>query len=324
VRLGVPIAALGLVLGLETADASAEEALRLVLEQGAARTAVAIVLENAGAAPVRVYVDSRLAGVELRTHERMLARCPAPLAAVRDPDERRFVVLEPGQRAREALDLRFHCFGPRLPGLAQAEAVRVTYRSRVGANQRGEAAWTGHLGPVSLTLPAEPEGGGSETGQREVDQRSPVALRQRGGPVDVTDGTEVPVAMELRAAPRARLPVVVRPAQFAFAVVGPDGSSFDCGLPQIPIDALRDFYERLGVRRIVLDLGRLCPRNALSISGVYEVRPSFSSEHDGQDVGLRAWTGEVEGQAFLLRVRQSRGREAEPVAVELLDATGER
>jgi hypothetical protein len=161
--------------------ASAESApLQLIVEPGAARHELELSLENQSDGPLLVYLDSLLAQVELRGERHRLGRCRAPADATpRSPDRRRFVELEPGERASEALDLRFICWGRGAARLDAARAVRVTYRVRFATDRLGRRAWTGRLGPVEAALELEePAAGDDGHGDIQADDGGDPAARE--------------------------------------------------------------------------------------------------------------------------------------------------
>lgn len=304
------------------AVAQAESApLRLVVEPGGARHEVTLGLENQGEEPVRIYVDPRLTRVELRGERGRLGFCRAPADALpRRPVETRFVELAPGQRASDALDLRFLCWGWRQRRLEQAQAVRLTYRARFASNARGQEVWTGRLGPVEVAL-SEAESAPEQDADAEQapttsgdDGDPPLELRWVGRRPDVGSGSSLRLSLELRGPQRDRVPVAVRYELFAFQVTAPSGRAHICRLGPSRVHPLRDFYDRLGRRRVRFELASYCPEGALSESGIYEIRPEFHACFDGQDVGLEAWTGVLVGDERLARAR--RGRRNASVHVE--------
>jgi hypothetical protein len=147
---------------------------------------------------------------------------------------------------------------------------------------------------------------------------APVVTLHRIGPrPDVGQGDALAVTVEVRGPERGRLPVAVRPDEFAFEVDGPGEATapVTCQLPASRVRPLAEFYDRLGRRRLGFDLADLCPSRTFARPGVYSVRPAFRSALDGADVGLSAWTGEALGEPFLARVRRA-GREADdPVEI---------
>lgn len=330
-RFGLVIVAAALASlparGLRAEPASAPVALEV--EPGKGRHELRISLVNVSDKAVVVYLDQRLAKVvlrgdrEARAGARGLGACRLPGDAVpREPDDRRFVSLEPGESANEALDLRFHCFGPasRLEALAAARTVEVNYRARFATDRLGRASFTGALGPVEAVL----EGAAAEAAPPAPAEAPVVTLRQAGPLPDVGVGDALGVTLEVRGPERGRLPVSVRPDQFMFQVTPPSGAAASCRMPPTRVRPLAEFYDRLGRRRVDFDLARVCPERTFARPGVYRIRPVFRSTLDGSDVGLAAWTGEAAGPPFLVRVRRA-GRQADdPVEIIVPDiaATG--
>ena len=293
--------------------------LRLSVETTAGREVARLVVENVSPESVRLYLDARSATVELLGPRGRRDRCSAPPRGRVEPQPDRFVDLAPGARAREEIDLRFHCFGPRLRRLAEAERLRLLYRSRVGADHRGRSAWTGRL--ESEPIPFEPR---PPEAQPEAQDGSPGddALRLTGDESEVDNGDRVPVVVELRAAPRARIPVLIRPNLFAFTVIDPKGAETSCTVEEPRIRPIDELFDRLGSRRVTLDLTRFCPRRTFEEAGIYQIRPSFSSEHGGEGVGTPAWTGRLEGEPFLIRVRRSLAGTLERTSIEVTAIAG--
>jgi hypothetical protein len=318
---------LGAAICLGATSARAEAGpVRLAVEAAGPREALRLVFENTGAADELIYVDHRLAQVELRAGRRVVGRCAAPADATpREPDERRFVRLRPGERAEEPLGLRFHCFGAALGRLGAATEARVAYRSRFGTDALGRPARTEPLGPVDVTLalapvavPAPlPDGSAAVVVAPPPDV--PVALVRVGPPPDVAVGDDVAVTLELRGPPRGRLLVAVRPDAFSFHIDTPTGALVDCQLPAARITPLAESYERLVRRQVAFDVSRICPRGAFNEAGVYRVTPVLRAVYDGRDVGVAAWTGRVEGAAFEVRVRRAGRGAADPVETVVRD-----
>ena len=222
-------------------------------------------------------------------------------------------------------DLRFPCFGGRLRLLERASSISVTYRGRAMRDRFGNRAWTGRLGPVELDLPTGASDGEETTdGTDEGEDTWPITLHHIGAHPDVDRAGMVVTTVELRGPRHGRLPVVIRPELFHFSVTTPHGNSLECSLPPTRVRPYRDFFTRLGRRRLRLELSIYCPHEAFSTPGVYEVVPMFRSEYNGEDVGLRAWTGHVTGRTFLLRVRRGGRSDADPVEIHVSDVVESR
>lgn len=290
------------VLGVATIAAAEPAPLRLVVEPGEQRHELRLALENQSDRAVVVYLDARLAQVELRGERRGLGLCRATADALpRRAAPERFIELHPGGRASEQLDLRFLCWGRRLQRLAEAQSLRLTYRARFRAGGDGHSSWTGRLGPVDATL-AEPElVAEADDGS---DDEPPLELRRVGPRPDVSDANAMTLTLELRGQQGDRRPVAVRHELFHFQVTTPSGRTHLCRLGPFRVHPLRDFYDRLGRRRLGFELARYCPEGVLTESGIYEILPEFHAYFDGHDVGLTAWTGVVRGDTFLARARR--------------------
>jgi hypothetical protein len=314
---------------------------QLRVAAGATRDTLRLTLANVSDQAIVVYLDQRLAQVELRGERRSLGACRLPGDAVpRAPDDRRFVSLEPGQETSEELDLRFQCYAAaKLQALATARAVGVTYQARFATDRLGRTSFTGRLGPVEVVLgpaaaaqpaavaaqpaavAAQPAAVAAQpaaaAAQPAAAAAQPFVTLHRVGPrPDVGLGDALSVTVEVRGPARGRLPVAVRSEAFTFEVDGPGAAPpAVCQLPATRVRPLAEFYDRLGRRRLGFDLADLCPSRTFARPGVYSVRPAFRSALDGADVGLSAWTGEALGEPFLARVRRA-GREADdPVEI---------
>lgn len=301
----------------------AEEApLRFKVELGAAtrpREVVRLSFENVSDKVVHLYLDRRLAKVELWNEKRRIGVCRSPGDAVpRTPDDRRFVSLQPGQCASEELDLRFPCFGKRLSLLQKAKVVRLTYHNRFGVDRLGRSAWTGKLGPVGMTLASttnESEPSKSEGSSQPPAEPPVVTLEHLGPRPDVPVGSTIITSLEVRGPIKGRLPVAIRPELFTFTVDGPGDHDHVCRLPDARIRPLRDFYDRLGRRRLRFDIASICPPVVFKRPGIFEIRPVFNARFDGSDVDLAAWTGTAEGRPFLVRVRRAGRPRNDPVEI---------
>ena len=130
------------------------------------------------------------------------------------------------------------------------------------------------------------------------------------------------VTLEVRGPARGRVRALVRPDLFSFQVLSPSGRFADCQLPAPRVSPLREFFVTLGRERIRFDLARICSPEVFVEPGVYQITPVFRPTFDGRDVGLTAWTGRIEGEAFLARVRRV-GRGGH-VAVEIIGPDGAR
>jgi hypothetical protein len=271
-----------------------------------------VFFENVSEEPVTFYLYDQLAEITLRDGRRTLGRCRVPAGiASQQPDERRFITLAPAQRIGTFVDLRFTCYGAALGRLERASTISVTYRARFARDRDGNPTWTGRLGPVELLLPAATPG--LPTDVTSVTEESRVTLHPLSRTIDTDRGTSVPVALELRGPHRGRVPLAVRPESFAFEVVPPSGDTIRCQLPPTGVRPLREFYDLLGRYRTRLDIAAICPEGTFDRSGVYEVTPIFFSSYVGLEVDLQAWTGEVIGGSFLVRVRRGGTRWSDPV-----------
>lgn len=312
-----------IVSSLPLEELSAEEApLRFKVEPGTApgsREVVRLTFENVSDKVVHLYLDRRLAQVELWNGERRLGVCRSPGDVVpRAPDDRRFVPLQPGQRASEELDLRFPCFGKRLALLEKATVVRLTYKNRFGVDRLGRTAWTGKLGLVGMTLPStsDDEGPSASKAPSAPPPEPPVVtLKHLGRRPDVSVGSSIVTSLEVRGPIKGRLPVAIRPELFSFNVDGPGSHDFLCELPDSRVQPMRDFYDRLGRRQLRFDLASICAPKVFNRPGIFEIRPVFNARFDGSDVDLSAWTGTAEGGPFLVRVRRAGRPGSDPVEI---------
>lgn len=59
-----------------------------------------------------------------------------------------------------------------------------------------------------------------------------------------------------------------------------------------------------------------CPQWTFASSGVPDIVASYHSDNDGEDLGVEAWTGEVTGRTFLVRIRRGGRRDAIPVELD--------
>jgi hypothetical protein len=301
-----------LVLALTGDTAATPPPLRLHAAFAGSRDAVELSFENTSDAPVTVYIDARLAEVQLLDGRRRLGRCRVPAGGISGaPDERRFVTIPPGASVSERLDLRFPCFGRLLDPLGRAGSLDVSYRARFGRTPLGTHSWTGLLGPESLVPPAA---GPAPVEDAAGAGPAPAPTLHHVGPLpDVGRGDIVAVALELRGPDQARVRVAVRPEYFQFVVTAPDGSATACGLPLTGVRTLPEFFEPLGRRRVDLDLAGICPDHTFDPAGIYEITPTFDNAFEAGTPVYEAWAGRVTGRPFLLRVRRAGEIEADLV-----------
>jgi hypothetical protein len=314
-----------LVLALTGDTAATPPPLRLHAAFAGSRDAVELSFENTSDAPVTIYLDARLAEVQLLDGHRRLGRCRVPAGGMSGaPDERRFVSIAPGGHVSERLDLRFTCFGRLLEPLERAGTIEVSYRARFGRTPLGERSWTGSLGPVSLVPPAAVTAPVEDVAG-VAPAAAPAPTLHHVGPLpDVGRGDTVAVALELRGPDQARVRVAVRPEYFQFLIAAPDGSVAACRLPLTGVRTLPEFFEPLGRRRVALDLAGICPDHTFDSAGIYEITPAFDNTPDADSAVVHAWTGSVTGRPFLLRVRRAGEIEADLVNMSRTRSEPER
>ncbi|MBI5514186.1 MAG: hypothetical protein HY909_10485 [Deltaproteobacteria bacterium] len=285
-----------------------------------------LTLTNEGASPVELLADRRLLWFDVPA--------PAPLAGRRARRPRRplvcahearpssqdgvaRVVLAPGERFRERVDLRDLCRFRVPPAVLPASTVTVHYGfpalPRPGRPRPPSALRSVVLDPsgaqvfpelvTTATVPALPAEALGPTPHA-------VALRARGSSAARGEGLRLVVRLHNGTA----LPFQTfwRTTHFHLLVTAPDGRAIPCEVLYRQSPALRELLVRVGpgrTRSLVLTPWSYCPREAFDQAGVYLVTARFENRASGEELGLRGvFTGTLEAPSAALRVVRGDGR----------------
>jgi len=268
-----------------------------------------------------VVADRRLIELELSPTEgrrRRRVRCRHRRVR-RSTRNARTVTLAAGETWQEWIDLRTYCWGRNLRALQAGAEVQVRYGWRRPTPRRWVARlpessrreWTSRLEPEPFTFaPVEPD---DETRRVEraseepsVDEPGPAPIRLSLSSSTATGASGVRFSVAVRAQEGVER-VYVRPESFVFTVTGPTGS-FRCALPPWGGAPVADLYERITTRRAArerLVASALCPEDAFSRAGIYEVTPKVRLPYGGGEWELDAVTGRFVGPTVPLRVLTS-------------------
>jgi hypothetical protein len=168
-----------------------------------------------------------------------------------------------------------------------------------------------------VTVPAQPGDWPPATPRVEPgdDRLEPVV----GHPA-AANAAALSIAVELRRPSVYPLRVFYRPGMIQLEVTGPDGRRATCTLGARAYSPVPDFFVRLrrGQRlREALQLGLLCPREALPVGGTYRARAVFESRIYRTDFRYPLFSGSVRSQYFYFRIGHGQLRERyQPLPVE--------
>lgn len=289
--VGVALASSGAVRA-QGVTAAAEPAVLTVAQQHDPHR---IVVTIEAREPIELSADRRWLRAEVRGARGRPIVCAAP---VRPRAGSRAVVLEPGARWSEWLDVRELCWGRALAAIETATEVRWSFDAG-----RGRGAWVVRAGgrPVrSLSSrPTRWRGSGAATSE---DGSAP--LRVELAPTEVAPGGR-PV-LRVRVVGQASARAFVRHESLSFRVRAPSGRQLDCSLPAFSGRPLPDFFARiLPGRALVFALDGAAYCGALAEPGIYEVTPVLTLRERGDAWRLDAITGTFVGAPTPLRVRSA-------------------
>lgn len=285
-------------------------------------------LENISGAPVEVVTDRRLLWFEIlpsemqpvgaarRVRRSRRVRCIHPYRP-ESLDTVSRTLLQPGDRYVEGFDVRELC-GLRLPmSLVPGVSLLVHY-GFAGRPSFARAVVLDRRTPpiVELVMSSPVVVPGSSERWPPLGPTAPAGdPRVRVTVSGVLDGaTAMDVRPTVRIASTGLYPLrtFFRPGLIRLEVTTPSGDRVRCQSGAREYAPVRDFFVRLSRNGLAetLQLGAMCPEDALASPGIYRAQAVFESRVSGAPFGFTSFEGQAASPYFFVRIR--RGRQPSP------------
>ncbi len=276
----------------------------------------AVKLTNSGSVPVRIVADARLLELEITAPTGgTKTRCTLPVDMVPGSDMERGLVLVAGRSYTERFDPRLYCFGERESAALVPGATVTAHYGFGGRATTGPKAFVPLLNDASdpnapapaksidsapLTLPAAVETPAPPASTLDADGMKLVVTAPAR--IDLGSTFERQIAVSVKNAGPLAVRSIFTSATVGFVLVGPDGTSTQCGaaLGPTPIPELLQTLSPNGRTDVSIGLV-LCPSDAFRRDGLYQLRPKVDTRRVGTS-NLAIFRGEVVGQPSLLRL----------------------
>lgn len=289
-----------------------------------------MIITNNDRVPVRITADARRMTLRIRgPNEAKYSTCQLP-EAMQGPEEKRRLVLDPGQRYVEPFDPRLYCWGTDSEKLVAGASVTAFLGWPL--NERLERRKKPQEPPFAAEPVLAPAAFASKKQlasltiwlpETDVVQANPAVPdsppRFVGAPdlrlsthrwADVTTHREARLSATVTNVGDRPALVHLRPDDLEIKIRKPDGTTAVCGPGSAHRAAVRDFFQTIKPGKsasVRFLLAELCPGDALERPGLYALTTTLRVREDGSKFGLEAVTGDFPApRATLLRVRTAK------------------
>ncbi len=303
--------------------------VRLAIVADSVRGPWTVVVSNHDQVPVRLVADARQLRLLVREPDgSTYGECQLP-DDMRSEEERRTIVLQPGERYEEQIEPWLYCWGKlqdrlvpgasvtaflgwkpdkRLDRLHKPQKAPFVIEPAIAPplvrSDKQIASLTTWLPTVQHDAPAEPSAPAKPASLGVARMELSVARFEDAG----TFRDASLVATVKNTGDRSGV-IHLRPDDLELHIVGPYGVRATCSQGSARRAVARDFFQTIAPGKTTtmrVLLGEVCPRGTLDRPGLYVVDAVLHARERGAEFGLDAVTGDLSAsRPALVRVRSS-------------------